>query len=224
MRPIFQLGYFPVGRKRERVTTRRERTCSGDEKAIRNTRQSVAASGKSRVDMTRPHKSLSLFIAHQPTDLRDRSNPESLCSAQMEELLGRGASVLHCNLHSLTTSVFRPDFEIVLHDDSTIGSTAEWGERTRHERTSGNENQLGLATGIDYLRRQSPLCSVVLRDHSREHLIRCQALFRMRSAILNDRIRNSFSSDRVRAPPHLGSSFSFKLSQLAGVQLFLLSG
>jgi hypothetical protein len=50
-----------------------------------------------------------------------------------------------------------------------------------------NENQLGLATGIDYLSRQSPLCSVVLRDHSREHLIRCQASFRMWSAILNDR-------------------------------------
>jgi len=121
--------------------------------------------------MTHPHKSLSLFIAHQPTDLRDRSNPESLCSAQMEELLGRGASVLHCDLHSLTTSMFRPDVEVVLHDDSIIGSTAEWDERTRHERTPGNENQPGPATEIEYLRRQSPLCSVVLRDHSRERLI-----------------------------------------------------
>ena len=158
MRPIFQLGYFPVGRKRERVTTRRERTCSGDEKAIRNTRQS-AASGKSRVDMTRPHKSLSLFIAHQPTGIRDRSNPESLCSAQMEE--------------------FRPDVEIVLHDDSTIGSTAEWGERTRHERTSGNENQTRPATEIKYHARRSPLCGAVLRDHFREHLIRCQASSQM---------------------------------------------
>ena len=63
---IFQLGYFPVGRKRERVTTRRERPCSGEEKAIRSTRQSVTTSDKSWVDMTRPHKSVSLFIAHQP--------------------------------------------------------------------------------------------------------------------------------------------------------------
>ena len=129
--------------------------------------------------MTHPHKSLSLFIAHQPTDLRDRSNPESLCSAQMEELLGRGASVLHCNLHSLTTSMFRPDVEVVLHDDSIIGSTAEWDERTRHEKTSGNENQPGPATEIEYIGRRSPLCGVVLRDHSREHLIRCQASLRM---------------------------------------------
>src|SRR5271166_5822051 len=61
--------------------------------------------------------------------------------------------------HCLTTSMLRPDVKIVLTEHSMIESTAEWGERTRHERTSGNENQLGLATGIDYLRRQSPLCS-----------------------------------------------------------------
>src|SRR5271157_1698087 len=79
---IFQLGYFPVGRKRERVTTRRERTRSGDEKAIRSTWQSVVASDKSSVDMTSPHKSLSLFIAHQTADLRDRSHRESLYSTQ----------------------------------------------------------------------------------------------------------------------------------------------
>src|SRR5208283_5678211 len=79
------------------------------------------------------------------------------------------------------------DVAIVLNDDSTIGSTAEWGEKTRHERTSGNENQPGPATGIDYLRRQSPLRRAVLRDHSREHLIRCQASFRTWSAILSDR-------------------------------------
>src|SRR5271165_6482254 len=150
--------------------------------------------------MTHPHKSLSLFIAHQPTDLRDRSNPESLCAAQMEELLGRGASVLHCNLHSLATSMFRPDFEIVLHDDSTIGSTAEWGERTRHERTSGNENQPGPATEIEYLVRRSPSCGVVLRDHSREHLIRCQASFRMHRSLSGKSFafkRTSFSLKRT---------------------------
>src|SRR5271167_4999012 len=49
-----------------------------------------------------------------------------------------------------------------------------------HERTSGNENQPEPATDIHYLKQQSPLCGVVLRDHSREHLIRCQASFRMR--------------------------------------------
>ena|SRR5208283_2134082 len=42
----------------------------------------------------------------------------------MEELLGRGAPVLHRNLHCLTISVFRPDVEIVLNDDSTIGQMA----------------------------------------------------------------------------------------------------
>ena len=89
-----------------------------------------------------------------------------------------------------------------------IWPTAEWGERTRHEKTSGNENQLEPATGIDYLRRQSPLCSVVLRDHSREHLIRCQASFRTWSAILSDRNGTHF---------HLmGSEF-----HLIGVYIFI---
>src|SRR5271157_413389 len=82
--------------------------------------------------------------------------------------------------------MLRPDVKIVLTEHSMIWSTAEWRERTR-ERTSGNENQPGPAAGIDYLRRQSPSCSVVLRDHSCEHLIRCQAPFRTWSAILSDR-------------------------------------
>jgi len=104
--------------------------------------------------------------------------------------------------------MLRPDAKIVLTEHSMTWSTAEWGERTRHERTSGNENQLGLATGIDYLRRQSPLCSVVLRDHSREHLIRCQASFRTWSAILSDRNGTHF---------HLmGSEF-----YLIGVSIFI---
>src|SRR5271157_1044717 len=54
------------------------------------------------------------------------------------------------------------------------------GRKDPPQRTSGNENQPGPATEIEYLRRQSLLCSVVLRDHSRERLIRCQASLRMR--------------------------------------------
>jgi hypothetical protein len=66
-------GIFPVGRKRERVTTRRERTLSAEEKAIRSTGQSVAPSSKSWVDRTRPYKSVSRFIInHQPHQRSDR--------------------------------------------------------------------------------------------------------------------------------------------------------
>ena len=43
----------------------------------------------------------------------------------------------------LTTSMSERASKQRLNDNSTIGSTAEWGERTRHERTSGNENQPG---------------------------------------------------------------------------------
>src|SRR5208283_4623693 len=45
--------------------------------------------------------------------------------------------------------------------------------------TSGNEHQTRPATEIEYLGRRSPLCGLVLRDHFREHLIRCQASSRM---------------------------------------------
>src|SRR5271157_3101484 len=66
-------------------------------------------------------------------------------------------------------------------------------EVTCHERTSGNENQPEPAAEIHYLKRQSPLCGVVLRDHSREHPIRCQASFRMRRHLRAH--PDAFSSD-----------------------------
>ena len=56
--------------------------------------------------MTRPLESLNPFIAHQPTDLRDRFDRESVCTVQMEDSLGRDAAVLalHYNVHCLTVS------------------------------------------------------------------------------------------------------------------------
>src|SRR5271157_3223149 len=88
------------------------------------------------------------------------------------------------------------------------------GERTRHERTSGNENQTRPATEIEYLERRSPLCGVVLRDHSREHLIRCQASFRMRRQSSASATGTQF---HLMGPQfHLmGSSFSFNRTSFA---------
>jgi hypothetical protein len=63
-----------------------------------------AASVISSANMTRPYKSLSPFITHQPTDVFDRSDGKLLCSAQLEELLGRGATAFHHSLKGLTTS------------------------------------------------------------------------------------------------------------------------
>ena len=87
-------------------------------------------------------------------------------------------------------------------------------EVTCHERTSGNENQPEPATEIHYLKRQSPLCGVVLRDHSREHLIRCQASFRMRRQSSASATGTQF---HLMGPQfHLmGSSFSFNRTSFA---------
>src|SRR5271165_4819697 len=70
------------------------------------------------------------------------------------------------------------------------------------------------ATEIEYLERRSPLCGVVLRDHSREHLIRCQASFRMRRQSSASATGTQF---HLMGPQfHLmGSSFSFNRTSFA---------
>ena len=111
---------------------------------------------------------MGLFIARQPTDFRDRSDRESLCIAQTEQRLGRVAPIIYCNLHC--PFIFKPDAELVLNEDATIGSTAERGERTRHTENIRNENQSALATEIDYFSRQSPYavssCGIITPPNS----------------------------------------------------------
>jgi len=100
------------------------------------------------VDRTRPYKSLSLFINHQPTNVLIGSN-----SAARRRKSYSDAPLPPRIAVCIDSQPPRSDWtsESCLNDESTIGSPAEWAKGIRHKRASGTENQLVPTDEIEKL-------------------------------------------------------------------------